>query len=553
MTKTEAKKFLAIYTRFSSTKQRVESSIAQERACRKYAQEKGYEVVRVYSDEAESGTKAERENFQRMLSDSAKGIFDAVIVHKMDRFSRDRLQSLTFRKQLEDNGVELISATEDFGTGASKIMMETIMDGLNEFYVANLKTEIVKGLKENAYKGINTGGKPPLGYDVDPITKKYVINPVEKEAVKLIFDLYLKNYTVAKIIMELNSRGFKTKKGKPFGTNSVRSIILNEKYTGKMIWNKSSKRDSRGKRNNSKTKDESEIMKIPNMIPVIIPEETFQKAQRLIESRRKGHNPSSRAKEVYLLSGLVKCGVCGYSYQGNRRKAKDKPIYTSYRCGGKKKNPSSCCSKEIRKSYLEEFVLGEMERCLISDDVARDIKSKVNEYLDNLNGATRQKLKYVDEQLKQVEEKSQNIITAITQGFIQPEFKAKLNELTEAKERLLQEKEEHLKALEEPLTDESLIKEKLVKMKDFILTRNLPECRNIIKDLVKEVVVYNDHVELKLNVVSFVYSNIEVGKRIRTERKDLYVAHSAHYNYIFLKDLGYEYKREASTYGLPKM
>lgn len=553
MNKIGTKRMIAIYTRFSSTKQRVESLIAQERACREYAQRKGYEVVRVYSDEAESGTKSDRESFMRMISDSTKGIFNAIIVHKMDRFSRDRLQSLTFRKQLEDNGVELISATEDFGTGASKVMMETIMDGLNEFYIANLRSEIHKGLKENAYAGKNTGGKPPLGYITDPITKKYIIEPTEKEAVEMIFDLYLKNYTVAKIIRELNSRGYKTKKDKPFGTNSVRSIILNEKYTGKMIWNKSSKRDSRGKRNNSKTKDESEIIKVPNMIPAIISEETFQKAQQLMESRRKGHNPSSRALEVYMLSGLVKCGVCGYSYQGNRRKAKDKPIYTSYRCGGKKKNPSSCCSKEIRKSYLEQFVLEELERCLINNDTARDIKDRVNEYLDNLNGATRQKLSYVDEQLKQIEEKSQNIITAITQGFIQPEFKAKLDELTEEKERLLQEKEEHLKALEEPLTDEALIKEKLVKMKDFILTRNLPECRNIIKDLVKEVVVFNDHIELKLNVVSFIYSNIEVGKRIRTERKDLYVAHSAHYNYTFLKDLGYEYKREASTYGLPKM
>lgn len=553
MSKIESRKNLAIYTRFSSTKQRVESSIAQERACRKYAQDKGHNVVIVYSDEAESGTKAERANFQKMLSDSTKGIFDAILVHKMDRFSRDRLQSLTFRKQLEDNGIELISATEDFGTGASKIMMETIMDGLNEFYVANLKSEILKGLKENVYAGTTTGGIPPLGYNVDPITKKYVINSVEKEAVELIFDLYLKNYTVAKIITELNTRGFKTKKNNSFGTNSVRSIILNEKYTGKMIWNKSSKRDSRGKRNNSKTKDESEIMKIPNMIPVIISEETFQRAQELIASRRNGHSPSQKAKEIYLLSGLVKCGICGYSYHGNRRKAKNKPIYTSYRCGGKKKSPKSCCSKEIRKSYLEEFVLGELERCLVNDNTAKDIKDKVNQYLGNLNETTRQKVSYIDEQLKQIEEKNKNIVLAISEGFIQPEFKEKLNELNRDKVKLTKEKEDHLKVLEAPLTDENLIKDKLVKMKDFILTRNLPECRTIIKNLVKEILVYNDHVELKLNVVSFIYSNIEVGKKIRTERKDLYVAHSAHYNYTFLKDLGYEYKREASTYGLPKI
>lgn len=145
---------------------------------------------------------------------------------------------------LEKYGVRLVSVLENFDDSPESIILQSVIEGYNEYYSKNLAREVMKGLKENALASKFNGGVPPLGYDINKETLKYKINNFEAEAVKLIFKMYLQGEGYTSIINELNRRGFKTKKGNSFGKNSLYDILRNERYTGVYIYNKSVQVDS---------------------------------------------------------------------------------------------------------------------------------------------------------------------------------------------------------------------------------------------------------------------------------------------------------------------
>ena len=179
------------YARYSSELQREESIEAQEREIREYCDRNGYILLRFYEDRALSGKTADRKEFQEMIYDSKSGDFDAVVVHKLDRFSRSQLDTLTYQCILEENNVKLLSVLENLDNSPESKLLQAVMAGISEYYIGNLAREVEKGKKENAYKGNHVGGIPPLGYDVDKTTKKLVINETEALAVKKIYQMIL--------------------------------------------------------------------------------------------------------------------------------------------------------------------------------------------------------------------------------------------------------------------------------------------------------------------------------------------------------------------------
>ena len=176
-----------IYTRFSSHNQREESNEAQIRACYGYAKQNGINILKIYSDSAKSATTADREQFLQMIEDSKEGLFQILLIHKFDRFARNKYDSVIFKKKLKDNGVRLISITEQFGDSPEAIMMESVIEGMAHYFSLNLAREVMKGMKESAYKCTHLGGPSPLGYDVEKETKKYIINEAEASIIRTIF------------------------------------------------------------------------------------------------------------------------------------------------------------------------------------------------------------------------------------------------------------------------------------------------------------------------------------------------------------------------------
>lgn len=517
----------AFYGRFSSNNQREESIDAQYRAAKQFVEARGDEIVAEYADKAKSGTTAKRPEFLRMIKDAESEKFDYVVVHKLDRFSRDKYDSAIFKRKLKQCGVRLISVTEQLDDSPESLILESVIEGMAEYYSKNLARETMKGLKENAYKAEHTGGKPPLGYDVNS-EKKYIINEKEAECVKLIYQMTIDGYSRSAIINELNERGYKTKINTMFKVNSIHSILINEKYTGVYIYNRTAKKDAFGRRNGHAYKDASEVIRIEGGMPAIISKEDFQKVQEMLKMRRAKPG-SNKAKENYLLTGLIKCGCCGKSYQGNRRTAKGKPLYVSYRCSHRQKTSSKVCdNKEIRKEYVEEYVLSELERKIFNDKAVRHLTQGINKNLRNQEKADDTKKITLLKEKNEAESQITNIINAISQGFVQEEFKEKLEELKKRKSDIeIKLSEIESREVNKVIT-EADVRILLSDFSGYVISRNIPECKNFIRDFVKEVVVYRDHIEVTFNVAFSLLKNIrgEVEVTSSINRYDLFERYS---------------------------
>ena len=235
------RKRAVIYARYSSDNQRTESIDEQVRACKYYAQHTGqYEIIGIYKDEALSGYRNihKRDGFTKLIADAEAHKFEAVIVYELSRFARNASDTIVYTDKLKQLGIEFVSVRERLDETPEGRMMMLVITGVNEYFSANLAIEVMRGLKENAYKAKTTGGKPPLGYDLDA-DGHYILNPTEAEAVRLIFDMYLDGYGYTRIVEEVNSRGYRTKRGGQFLRNSMYDLLRNEKYTGTFVYNKS--------------------------------------------------------------------------------------------------------------------------------------------------------------------------------------------------------------------------------------------------------------------------------------------------------------------------
>ncbi|EMU52826.1 recombinase family protein [Clostridium butyricum] len=484
------------YARYSSDNQREESIDAQIRAINEFASRNNIIISKLYIDEARSATTDNRPNFLEMINDSSLQTFNVVIVHKLDRFARNRYDSAFYKKELKKNNVKVLSVLENLDDTPESVILESVLEGMAEYYSKNLSREVMKGMKETAIQCKHNGGTPPLGYDVLP-DKTYTINPEEAKAVQLIFSMYLAGYGYGEIINELDNNCYKTKLGQRFKKTSLYSILNNEKYTGIYIFNKSSKKNEDGKRNSHTYKSEEEIIKIENGIPVIISKEDFIKAQGIM-AKNKRTKASYRANETYILSGLVKCGCCGFSMVGNvSYSGRNKLKYVTYRCNNRMNNKKACINKGIRREYIEEFVLQQLEEKIFNNGAISYIVKQLNEHHNKQHSSLQDDLKHCELQISKTDNEINNIMKLVMQGFSNPTLINTLTELEQKKETLkiklleLQQKQK----ISNLITEED-IKKILSVYKQYIHDRNYVEIKNFISQYVKEVIISEDYINV---------------------------------------------------------
>ncbi len=484
----------AIYARFSSGNQREESIDAQVRACAKYAEDNGFVVGKIYADHAKSATTDDREQFQEMMADSAKAKFRHIIIHKLDRFSRDRYDSVIYKRKLKINGIKLHSVLERIDDSPESIFLESLLEGNAEYYSRNLAREVMKGLKENAYQCKHTGGFAPLGYNVDKETKKYLINEEETKIVKSIFEMYTTGHGYKQIMCYLNSLGYKTKAGKAFGSSSVHTILKNEKYTGTYIYNRKKEKGLDGKRR-PMLKAEDEIIRIEGGMPQIIDKETFDKAQAIL-AKNLQNGGKFKAKETYLLSGLAFCGECGSALYGNTRFCgRGKTKYVTYRCSNRAQH-KGCKNKEVNKEYLDNFVLDELYSSLFNEESIKKLAKMLTEYNNERNSFNAEELAEVKAQLDSAMKEINNIVELIAQtGIGFDTVKEKIRDLEERKQ-YLENRIQELTIDKSLQISEETVTELVGKSKNFVKTKNIAECRYFIDSYIEKVLVFNNHVEV---------------------------------------------------------
>src|SRR4030043_292815 len=159
----------ALYARVSSEKQDVDLSIsAQLKSLREYCARNGYEVVKEFVDEAESGKTTARPAFREMISAARRSEkpYNLILVWKYSRFARSREDSIVFKTMLRKNGVRVISISEPAEDTPTGKLLEAMIESLDEFYSANLGEEVTRGMRESASRGFYISARAPFGYRV---------------------------------------------------------------------------------------------------------------------------------------------------------------------------------------------------------------------------------------------------------------------------------------------------------------------------------------------------------------------------------------------------
>lgn len=486
-----------IYARFSSDNQRDESIDAQIRAISEYAKKNEIVIVGEYIDKARSAMTDNRPEFLKMISEASEQKFDIVLVHKLDRFARNRQDSIGYRMQLKRHGVSLVSVLEYIDESPESIILESVLEAMAEYYSKNLAREVQKGMKENALKGLHTGGKPPFGYDVDPETKKLVINEKEACAVRLIFDRFIEGYGYDKIMNELNAHGYRTKCGNPFGKNSLHGIVRNEKYTGTYIFNRSAAKDVDGKRNNHKNKEDDEIIRLDDAVPAIISKNIFEQVQRKIVAR-KNNKPSNKAKEVYLLSGKIYCGECGYSMGGNKKMSgRSKTPHVTYRCMGKK-NRHICDNKEMRREYIETYVLEKLSEYVFDERLISKLVKEYVAYQNSTNSDVIEKKESIKSRLNEVTREAKNLINIMAKTGSNMMLE-RITELEEEKSILQASYEKICFDNSTPDITEDELTDRFNQAKSMLKYGTLSDTKKLIELFVNKVNVFSDRVEVIFN------------------------------------------------------
>lgn len=489
------------YARFSSDLQREESIDAQLRAIRKYCDENGFVLLATYADKGISGTSDNRPEFQKMIATATKDDVDAVIVHKLDRFARNRYDSAFYKNILKKNNVKLISVLENLQDSPESVILESVIEGMNEYYSLNLSREVRKGLQENALECKVTGGPPALGYSVDRATQKYVINEYEAEAVRMIFRMYLDGYSYTEIIDALNAKGYRTRRGVPFAKNSLYTILRNERYTGVYIYVKDSTKNSKGKYVRHGEYEPDAVIRIPGGIPAIISEDDFHQVQAKMKERQHKAAKFS-AKQEYLLSGKIYCGECGSPYAGNSRKPRpDHPLYVSYKCTRRNQRDTTCTNSEINRDKLEQIVLDKLSNILFNPKMIPALVTEYNTYIASKNGGAQERMDALRKEIRDTERKINNAVNLMIETG-SAALKNKLCELEQTKERLLFELSETEAALKQSEFSEDQIRRLFHKAKQQLKNGTLANRRMVIDQYINKVLIYPDRIEVYMNLMS---------------------------------------------------
>lgn len=376
---------VVIYARYSSHNQHETSIEGQLNECYAYCERNGYTLVKEYIDRALSGTNDNRPEFLQMIKDAASGQFEYVIVYQLDRFARNRHDSAIYKAKLKKYGVRVLSARENISEDASGILIESVLEGMAEYYSAELAQKIRRGMDLNGKKCLCTGGNIALGYKVDK-DKKFIIDEETAPIVREIFERYANGETITAINDSLNNRGFKTSRGGEFNKCSLSRLLRNRRYIGIYTY-----------------KD----TEIPDGMPRIISNDLFERVQNRLEQNKKAP-AKGKAKIEYLLTTKLFCGHCNGMMHGYCGTSKTGKKYYYYTCKGTV--AKKCKKKNVNKDYIEDIVVRECRAALTSDNISKIAKSVVEQNKKDIKSS---KLAYLEKLLAGVVRKQKNLMEAI--------------------------------------------------------------------------------------------------------------------------------------------
>lgn len=463
---------VVLYMRFSSAAQTEQSIEGQRTVNTQFCKSHGYNIVGEYIDSGVSAYKdvKQRKQFLKMIKDSDSGRFQGVVVYALDRFARQTYDHIVYKKALTDNGVKLISATENLTDDPQSLILESVLQGFSQYYSIELSRKVKRGMNETAKKNNSTGGQLPFGYKVE--NKKLVIDELQAPYVKYIFDAYLRGESTTQIADYLNSHGVKTQLGKPFKPHSFQRLLKNRKYIGEYSYN-------------------GEVY--GNTIPPIIDKETFNLVQEKINDRKQRPG-TAKSKVKYLLSGKCVCGLCDGTLFGDTATSRSGEKYHYYTCPNRKKK--TCTLKSAPQMPLERLVTTETIKFL-NDDNIREI-ARVTAQISHDNAESDNFVATAEAKIKEIEDNINNLNQVLRYKFIKSTADL-LEKLENERDDLLIAIADHKRNdLSNIFTEENVIQYltmfKTGDVEDSLFTERL------IYNMVEKVKVFPDKVEIVFKI-----------------------------------------------------
>ena len=457
-----------IYARYSSDNQKEESIDGQLRECKTYAEKNGIQIVDTYIDRALSAKTDNRPRFQQMIKDSASKHFEIILVWKLDRFARNRYDSAHYKNMLRKNGVKVVSITETISQGAEGILLESLLEGMAEYYSVELAEKVTRGMMENALKCKYNGGTLPIGYKVDK-EQNFEIDEVTAPAVVLAFKSYAEGMSMQHIANLLNYQGIRTHRKTRLDVDSVARMLHNRKYIGEY-----------------KFKD----VITPGGIPAIIDKELFELVQEKMKQNKKAP-AKHKAEDEYLLTTKLYCGKCQCLMVGESGTSRTKHVHRYYKCVSVKHH-KGCDKKTVKKAWIEDIVVDSIRRLIMNDET---IEFLTDQALETFNKESTV-LPILQKQYAQTLTAINNLITAMEKGIITPTTKERMEELEAEKSEL------SIRIMKEEMSRPKLTREEILywfyKFRK-LNPKKLDHRRTLINNFVNSVFLFEDRMVITFN------------------------------------------------------
>lgn len=477
-----------ILARYSTENQSEASIEVQVERCTEWCSQRSIPVLDVFADRAISGMKENRPEYQRMMQLLLSGGADTVVIYDQSRMFRKMTYWFQFRETLQRIGVHVVSVTQPTVGGdlndPAVFLNEGVTALFNQMWVLQTQQKVREGVRQRAKSGKHTGGTPALGYRVE--NERLVIDEDEAETVRLIFWMYASGQSYTEIINELNRRGLKTKRGKPFGKNSLHDLLKNEKYIGRALFGgKPVSYD--GTRNAHAERGEH----LEIACPSIVSQELFDAVQAKLKSN-KHQNTGKRVTAVEQpLKGKVFCGKCGgamtihykYPARGSER-------YEYYRCATKQRG-KGCTGMSIRKDELEETVANAVLTMLGAPKAREKLLTVLREQRENIVKAAEPKLKELQSEYDSLTEQIEKAVDAVIAGLSTQALIDRTNAMEIRKNQVAEE----IKLLKANVEHSSLKDEQLGPLLEKLIKSARGNPATILSTVIR-VEVYDDTIKI---------------------------------------------------------
>ena len=405
------------YKRVSTAMQIDGYSLDAQRARMKaYADFNDYEIVGEYEDAGKSGKSIEgRLQFRQMMEDvkSGKDNISYVLVFKLSRFGRNAADVLSTLQVMQDFGVNLICVEDgiDSSKDAGKLMI-SVLSAVAEIERENIRVQTMEGRIQKAREGKWNGGFAPYGYQL--VNGKLEINEEEAVAVRTIYDQYVNtgigSNGISKYLENHGIRKIQRQNGKNplFDAHLVRLILKNPVYCGKIAYGRRKTEKVHGTRNEYHLVEQDNFLLVDGLHEAIIPEDVWNAAQVKLAAQAKKYEHVNKGKNerTHLLSGIVKCPICGAGMYGNKsiKHKKDGTKYKDffyYGCKHRSMQRGHKCDykKQIREELLDDAVAEVIVKLVSNPNFATMMQKKINMKVDTT--AIDQEIENYEKQLRQ--------------------------------------------------------------------------------------------------------------------------------------------------------